>query len=285
MATLKSSVTSSRELVSEYESKTAVYLEGESDVAVFQNIWFMDRLNKLKFVKPDGIGCPAVVNEVAQYRMNTGLPAFGIVDRDKLVADKKWDLVWETNDEMFSNAKPYGEYIRVTRRWELENYLILPGAAEDHFAACSKGRVCRSLEAVEDEFLEHAEVLVPHAAMNSARRTHGVKELGDSATSRYSTRVEFEAWLEMNVRNEMLPEIWETYIEHLPKVEAFGIGTTPSERLRTLLRRVNGKALIHRIKSKHGLLDDPTFILAKGIARCGAIPSELAGYLDEFCCV
>jgi len=284
MATLKSTVTSSKALVSEYEGKTAVYLEGESDVALFQNHWFMDRLNKLKFVEPEGIGCPAVLKEVAQYRRDTGLPAFGIVDRDKLIADEKWDLVWETNDAVFSAAKPYGEHIRVTRRWELESYLIDAEAAEEHISACNKGRVCRPCDAVEAEFLEHAAVLVPHAAMNSARRFHGIKELGDPATSKFGTRREVEDWFESDFHNGSQLDVWATYTEHLPKVDAFGVGVTPSEKLCALLRRINGKALIHRIKSKHGLKDDPTFIFANSIARRGCVPNELAGYVDEFSC-
>ena len=281
MAAFKSSVTSSKELVSEYEGKTVVYLEGESDVALFKNYWFMDRLNKLKFVEPDGIGCSAVLKEVAQFRKATGLPAFGIVDRDKLVADQKWDLVWETNDETFSTAKPYGEHIRVTCRWEIESYLIHFVAAEEHVSACNKGRACRPSSEVEQEFLNHAETLVPHAAMNSARRFHGMSELGDPATSRFSNRDEVETWLTSAFRYKE-PCLWETYVEHLQKVQAFNYGASPSERLAALLRRINGKALIHRIKSFHGLKDDPTFFLAKTIAKLGEIPSELAGYVEEF---
>lgn len=286
MATLKSTVVSSKALVSEYEAKTAVYLEGESDVTLFQNYWFMDRLNKLRFVEPepDGLlGGAGVLKEVADYRKSTGLPAFGIVDRDKLVSDQRWPLVWETDDKAFSAAKPYGEHIRVTCRWEIESYLIDAEAAEEHISACNKGRVCRPRDEVEAELLEHVEALVPHAAMNSARRLHGKKELGDAATSRFLSRKDVETWLESDVRKETDPEVWDTYTEHLPRVEAFSVGDTPVEKLHALLRRINGKALIHRIKSRHGLKDDPTFIFAKAIARLGCVPNELAGYIDEFC--
>lgn len=283
MATLKSSATSSKELVSEYEGKTAVYLEGESDVALFQNHWFMDRLNKLKFVEPEGIGCNAVVQEVAQYRKTTGLPAFGIIDRDKLVADQKWELVWETDDAAFSAAKPYGEHIRVTRCWELESYLVHAEAAEEHISACNKGRACRPPETVEAEFLRHAEALIPHAAMDSARRFHGKGELGDHATKKYVDRNEVEAWLASDFpADKDGADIWETYSEYLPKVEAFGSGATPSEKLQGLLRRVNGKAMIYWLKHQHGLKDDPTFIFAKAITRLGCIPAELTGYVEEF---
>ena len=285
MATLKSVATSSRELISEYEGKTAVYLEGESDVALFQNYWFMDRLNKLKFVEPDeGNGCSGVLQEVAHYRKTTGLPAFGIIDRDKLVADEKWELVWETDDAAFSEAKPYGEHIRVTRRWELESYLVHAEAAEEHISACNKGRACRPREAVEAEFLQHAEALIPHAAMNSARRFHGEGELGDGATSKFVDRSEVEAWFDGDHQaNKISVGIWETYSEHLPKVEAFGSSATPSDKLKALLRRVNGKALIHRIKKQHGLKDDPIFIFAKTMASKGDIPRELTDYIDQFC--
>lgn len=284
MATLKSVATSSRELVSEYEGKTAVYLEGDTDVTLFQNYWFMERLNKLRFVQPEGIGSSGVLHEVAQYRITTGLPAFGIIDRDKLVADEKWELVWETDDLAFSAAKPYGEHIRVTRRWEIESYLVHTEAVEEHISACNKGRACRPHKTVDAEFLQHAEALIPHAAMNSARRFYGERELGDGATSKLADRNAVEYWLDADHQAAKINEdIWNTYNEYLPKVEAFGSGTTPPEKLKALLRRVNGKALIHRIKSQHSLKDDPTFTFAKAIARLGFIPDELSGYLDEFC--
>lgn len=283
MATFKTKVNSTSTLVSTYRDKVVVFLEGATDVALFANQWFIDKLDRLDFREPESsCGCNGVVKDVALKRA-ASIKAFGIVDRDKLQADKHWDLVWETDDETFSSARPYGEHVRVTRFWEVESYLVEPDIVEHHVALKQGGRLERASVEVAAECLAHAEVLIPHAALNGALRDQGIAEWHDGATSAYADRAAFESHLlACRDSGNIGCLIWNGYQANVPKVEAFGDGSEPAERLRGLLRRVNGKALIHRIKKMAKLHDDPTFYLAAAIRQRGAIPSELTLYVTEF---
>jgi hypothetical protein len=63
----------------------------------------------------------SALNRVNTER-NKGITAFGIVDRDALMKEEKWELWWETDEQQFKQAKPFGDYILVLRRWEIENF-------------------------------------------------------------------------------------------------------------------------------------------------------------------
>ena len=281
MATFKTRLETSPEVVSAYRGKTTVFLEGETDVRLFQNFWFNDQLDKLEFREPDGgLGCVGVLQSVTRNRQQ-GIQAFGIVDRDKLQADNKWDLVWETDDEKFEKARPYGPHVRVTRYWEIENYLVHPAALEEHLR-CTNGRAPKPESEADDDFLKHAQALIPHAAYCAALRAEGKKEWGDSSTSRFNCRTAVENELgQLNEKGTIAPEVWRNYQSNLPKVEAFSNTTaTSAQHLAGLLRRVNGKAFMHRIKTENEVNHDITFHLAAAIRTRNAIPAELRDLMD-----
>lgn len=109
-----------------YLHKVVVYLESEEDLQIFKERWFFDEGKKIEFKSVDtgqGGGCLQVINQVDKDRKR-GITAFGIVDRDILMKQGMWDLWWEIDDQQFEQAKPFGDYILVLRRWELENYLL-----------------------------------------------------------------------------------------------------------------------------------------------------------------
>jgi hypothetical protein len=108
-----------------------IYLESTDDQYILRN-WFstFNFYDKLSFesvsdTRGDG-GCQLVLKKVE----NSPLKAFGIVDRDILLADPNFkdSLWWEIDDAIFLSQKPYGEKIFVLHRWELENYLLHPQA-------------------------------------------------------------------------------------------------------------------------------------------------------------
>ncbi|GHU26930.1 hypothetical protein AGMMS50256_05430 [Betaproteobacteria bacterium] len=286
MATFKQQSTTSLKLISEYRDKTVIILEGMIDVNLFRNYWFKHRLDKLDFIEPGhGIGCAGVIQNVKSYRQN-GVPVFGLVDRDKLQADQKWDLVWQTDDAIFDQALPYGPHIKVTRYWEIENYLINPPVIEAHVCHRNKGRIPRSDHEVENEYLEHAETLIPHAAMNVAKRENGEPEFGDGQTSKFKNRDEVEKeYQQLKEAGKICALVWHNYQDAVPKVEAFAYGETSRQKLSGLLRRINGKAMLDRIKRKNKLSDDPTFFLAEAIRTRDSISQELIDFIDIFCCV
>lgn len=118
-------------IVPESTDGIKIYLESTDDQYILRN-WFstFNFYDKLSFesvseTRGDG-GCQLVLKKVE----NSQLKAFGIVDRDILLADPNFQdsLWWEIEDEVFLSQKPYGEKIFVLHRWELENYLLHPQA-------------------------------------------------------------------------------------------------------------------------------------------------------------
>jgi len=118
-------------IVPESTDGIKIYLESTDDQYILRN-WFstFNFYDKFSFesvseTRGDG-GCKIVVDKVK----NSQLTAFGIVDRDILLADPDFhdSLWWEIDDAVFLSQKPYGEKIFVLHRWELENYLLHPHA-------------------------------------------------------------------------------------------------------------------------------------------------------------
>jgi len=118
-------------IVPESTDGIKIYLESTDDQYILRN-WFstFNFYDKLSFesvskTRGDG-GCQLVLKKVE----NSQLKAFGIVDRDILLADPNFQdsLWWEIDDEIFLSQKPYGEKIFVLHRWELESYLLHPQA-------------------------------------------------------------------------------------------------------------------------------------------------------------
>lgn len=283
MASLKSNrLDSSKATQGRWQGKPVVYLEGESDRKVFENYWFTELLDELRFDKAAAVqGCAAVVNEVKRARRQ-GIAAFGIVDRDKLMSDHAWELLRETDDAVFESKQPYPN-IKVTQRWELECYLIEPHAVEEHLAPAHGGRAVRAKSEVVAELLEHADALIPFAALNQALHLHGKDARGDGYTDSRS-RAEVEQKIAADhAKNPFPPDVWADYRSNIPKIEAFDDPTAPSEhRLMRLLRTVDGKAMLNRIKRTARIQADITYHLAKEIKRIG-VPYEIDAFVRKCC--
>lgn len=117
---------------SKYEGGVKVYLESEEDVRIFSDHWFSSYQDKIRFESAEqqargGGGCCAVIRQVEEAS-HSNMPAYGIVDRDILLADGRHDLFWEIDDTKFHAAQPYTDRVHVLCRWELENYLLKPEA-------------------------------------------------------------------------------------------------------------------------------------------------------------
>jgi hypothetical protein len=281
MATLKKSgVRSSDALLARQKAKPVIYLEGDSDFKIFANFWFVDLLDRVVFsVVKESQGCTAVVNAVANER-RSGIAAFGLVDRDKLMADNLWDLLRETDDAKFDAAQPYPD-IKVTRRWEVENYLLAPKPLESVLAVLASGRKCRAEAVVEAELWRHADALIPFAALNQALHLHRRAARGDGWPKKFPTRCETHDAIvsEFEASQDVLLQ----YHKNLPLIDAFSApanasaGQTPD--LDGLLRIVNGKAMLERIKHQARISYDLTFLLAKEIREKQCVPVELQEFV------
>lgn len=103
-----------------------VILEGQTDVTLFRRYWFPHRQDVFDFVEARTIaaapGCTGVVEGVAKCAQQ-GIPAIGIVDRDTLFREKKWDLLFGLDAEAL-NPDPITDGVYVATRWEVEAYLL-----------------------------------------------------------------------------------------------------------------------------------------------------------------
>ncbi len=109
--------------------KIKIFLEGRDDQTLFGVYWFPEYQEWFDFLTPEAEnaagqnGCKGVVDAVANKRTDHAI-AYGILDRDALLREKNWDLLFEADDNAFASAKPFGEFIFVTSAYEIESYLL-----------------------------------------------------------------------------------------------------------------------------------------------------------------
>ncbi|MDG4555366.1 MAG: DUF4435 domain-containing protein [Candidatus Competibacter sp.] len=283
MGNLKNNLSDSESLFNRYAGQIIVYLESSDDNNIYSNIWFGDRLMEFLF-KPANKGaatyggCQAVRESVNHDRTN-GIKSFGIVDRDIVMADDHWYLVWETDNSRFAQAMPFGPYIKVLNRWELENYLVDSQAIEEYLAN-HIGRKPRSTQDVVKELLEHCDVLTLHAAGNAACHNERIKGFTDGFTNSNDKN-----WVDKDIQQRFQKYIncQQDYLINIAKVQAFDTpGTSNEERLDKLLRIICGKALLSRIKRQHNISHEIRFHLAAAIKRNKRVPLEISNHLDSF---
>lgn len=231
-----------------YEGGIKVFLESAEDVRIFSDHWFSDRQDKLRFVSAEGEqigggGCKVVINKVEEANKQDIL-AYGIVDRDVLLADAKLDLFWETDDAIFHAAKPYGDKIHVLHRWELENYLLRPEAFAEEIAK----RVSRSPASTvsAETFLEQADDLVQLTALTTCLVTNGKSQpkTGFGIQSSGSALVgEIDSFLK-----NQFEDASHDFKDDVEKLRIFDcLAATPEQRWERLSRILDGKKSLMRL--------------------------------------
>lgn len=272
-------------LVGKYLNKVRVFVESSEDRDVLEK-WFPDDLGKIIFLSADhgntgGGGCQAVCKEISNSKQ-ADIQAVGIVDRDKLFTDKKWDLLWEIDDQIFSAVQPYGVEIHVLLRWELENYLLEPAALQRVLSDAKHGKPSPSLAQVESDLLQHCDTLVPIIATSALLHIQGYDSLGDGY-GRTLTRLEIENDLQTQYlpkRMASVPE-WQKSLQlHQKQIANFDIPTAGTlDRLTAFLRIADGKRLIERIKAQHGIQTELRGYLSRSIKDLNLVPHELINFV------
>jgi hypothetical protein len=106
-----------------------VVLEGTTDVDLFKRFWFSDMLDAFEFVDAKalvgGTGCKAVREAVEKSQTTLLVPTAGIVDRDSLFAESRWELLYTIDDERFDREARTDD-VFVTSFWEIEAYMLDP---------------------------------------------------------------------------------------------------------------------------------------------------------------
>jgi hypothetical protein len=224
-----------------YLHKVVVYLESEEDLQIFKERWFFDEGKKIEFKSVDtgqGGGCLQVINQVDKDRKR-GITAFGIVDRDILMKQGMWDLWWEIDDQQFEQAKPFGDYILVLRRWELENYLLSPEELEIVLSD-KEFRAARDINVVLEKLLEEAENLKILSAAMILSHKHGHAfstgfGLGKTGKAlKDEVQHHLSAHLNVDVGNQLT-----TYIQKYNKLctESYSTNTTALGTAKSVIRR------------------------------------------------
>lgn len=285
----KSGLKNPERLYNRYSGVPVVYVESDEDQYVFGECWFKEQSSRLEFnpvaarrgnAGDATSGCNAVIEAVHEERIS-GNPAWGIVDRDAVFSHRRWDLVHETSDEAFDGALPFGQHVKVLRRWEMESYLIEVEAMEK----------CRSEHAMESpradvavwaELLVDCQALVPHAALNAVHHEFHEDGIGDGRTDSMAQWADVEAKLVRPALTSLArshPTCQEHYDDYLKSAKAFDSPEQPdSVRVASLLRRVHGKAMLSRFESRHQLRRLKGSLAAR-IKEADRIPDELRDFV------
>ncbi|TAN53713.1 MAG: hypothetical protein EPN21_00805 [Methylococcaceae bacterium] len=261
MASFKKTVEETLWVDDRYDGRIKIYLESEEDVCIFGDHWFGAYQEKLHFEsaenqeKPGDGGCRAVINKVG-VASDHKIPAFGIVDRDTLLADDRHDLFWEIDDQRFHQARPYGERIHVLRRWELENYLL---KAEAISAVMSPRKLRPPIPQVSciDLLDEYAADLVDLTALT----TFKMAEKQNTPSTEFGKHVSGAALCQEihDHLNKAIPaKNYEDLEDDKAKILAFAENETDSvEHWNKLSRILDGKKALSRIceglSKKHGI--------------------------------
>jgi len=277
----------------EYEGMgaTTVYLESSDDEYLIGTKWFSNLKDRIHFVsisgseqKGDG-GCRRVINRVKEA-LGHGLTAYGIVDRDVLLADPDFhdSLWWEVDDTAFAAANPYGETIFVLHRWEIENYLLLPEAMEqlhkDKFRnvppSLSPPEIAERLIANEEDFI----AVSLFSTLHHALCIPGKKQ----AALPHSLGISGEA-LKQNVKTETQCDDTQ-FADHEAGIRKFAEAETDAmARWNRLSRLLDGKRISHRIEEllfdKKVIIEKEMGFLASFIANLGLIDSSLTSWLNS----
>jgi len=267
-----------------YSGKVIVYLESEEDLQIIKERWFFDEGKELEFKSADtgqGGGCLQVINQVNKER-EKGIPAFGIVDRDILMTQKKWHLWWEVDDQKFQETKPFGDYIFVLRRWEIENYLL--GPKELEIVLSDKAfRSPRKDNEVVQQLLNEAENLKVLSAATILSSEHG-QALNKGVGFGQSGQKLKDA-VEKYLSNHLSPDICDKLSVYIQKIEHFAQGHTTQtiQRWERLNRLLDGKRTLQRLDLLHTRegKNDQRATLARHIRINNQIDPELKNYVEE----
>ena len=167
-------VSDTRAFGGQYLNRRRLYVESEDDdVTVFKQYWFDGLGDALTFIGASG--CAQVIKGVKRDRERR-IESYGIVDRDSLITGRnEWRLFFEDNDETFRADRPFGPYIHVLPRWEMENYLLHPDVIECYLSD-SNGRARRPRAEVLRDLFSTLPPLIPVLAGKLLLRQCGLPQ-------------------------------------------------------------------------------------------------------------
>jgi hypothetical protein len=264
-------------LFGEYTGGIKVFLESTDDQYIVGRKWFSHLKDKISFesvseTRADG-GCQ-IVRKKVQESNDCNQKAFGIVDRDILLADPDFqNSVWlEVNDDIFTSAQPYGEAIFVLHYWELENYLLHPQALKSLVADKTlMNPPTITATTIADLLIQHEDNLVAVTLLSTIPAKNMEGQVAEGF-GRDSSGVELKEKIatKLNISHENIQQ------EH-EKIKCFAENESDAiARWNKLSRMLDGKRIMNRIDQ---ILSD------EDMADCKvSLTSErgaLAGYITN----
>lgn len=258
-----------------------VILEGTSDVRLFEQYWFRDMMDTFEFVEAgrvaDGGGCTAVALAVMKSRAQN-IPAFGIVDRDHLFRSQAWTDLFELDDAAFADRTSNND-VYTTTRWEIEAYLLEPEMISAWVRSFSKppGSPARISAAVA-EAIKEAEQLVRANGFFATSHT-----VGKSCPAQYFSGISVdalagaasEALAGLDADGSVAQEV-----DMLVEAILARAPTEQEDRLRWLLRYVDTKRLLHRLRLRYTSSSEVIWYFAELMMRSNERPRELEHRLN-----
>lgn len=254
-----------------------VVLEGSTDVRLFA-AWFLHLSDGVEFVEADDVirggGCSAVGAAVAHSISQDGVPAIGIVDRDHLFRGKDWTNLFTVDDTIFASVQTPD--VITTSLWEVEAYLLRPELLGDWVelrareqpvpAAFAAGAVDAAVEECEALLDMSPALAAAHAAETAVPDGWGLgvscSDLVAACEANHAAELAAQAAIASQVK-AMVAEIR----RNAP--------TTPADRLSYLLRYVNTKRLLQRLKTRLCLHPNSHWVLTKVMSYRTLKPEEL----------
>ena len=270
-----------------YVLKIIVYLESEEDVSILADRWFFDFGEHIEFrTSTDNFhstgGYSGVRSRVKEDREN-GIKAYGIVDRDALFSKKNWEILLETDDEKYKAEFPFGEYIHTLLRWEIENYLFDSLIIEEFLADHERGRKKRSNNVVLDELNQECCNLIFVMGACILLREYGLSIPGAG----YCRKLDGEG-IRAEVDNLIQQKMktlsgWEDFFPNIcDRLNKFDKKSENNDsRFYSLLRIIDGKRLLERLKAKYKIADNPRFHFARKIREANRVPTEIKEFLSS----
>lgn len=273
---------SDRQFEAHYRSLPRVILEGRSD-AQFFSAWFENLGSDLDFVPSEdingGAGSTAVADAVRQSHDDDDIPAIGIVDRDWLHRDQKWDMLYSLDDAVVATAMEQDDVFTACF-WEIEAYLLRPElmgrwvALQRNPPPASPAEKDQALT----KALEECEALLDAMPYFAAAHVDGKA----CKPKHFSDKHHHEMPATCAAEKEKLagaPLAAHEEVEALIAAIRAAAPTDPTARFLFLIRFVDTKRLLQRLGIRLGLHDDAHHALSELMSMTDVRPREFEALL------
>ncbi len=257
-----SSFADSDALDNRYSGKTIIYVEGEPDEKIYQNIVGYDMAHLLEFKVPNcqGSGCAVVINEVKKQR-ETNQKVFGLLDGEEAVSLGGLEAFVGCTGQLFSFPAALSEGLFFLSGHEVENILILYGKFCEHI---SKETTLRDLGKLDINDIQRSLYIANRRFFMAALAKYASRSLklaGKNidivATGRFQNKDKVKDILSAYRKDiEDAGLKWSDFVNEARKTMRLVRGRFKAQALQSeeknsqLIRMTDGKGLLTRMKQK-----------------------------------